>query len=371
MTHPAPDAIVVGAGIVGAAVAYSLAEDGLKVHVLDSSFPGGGTTAGAMGHVVVMDDSAAQLALTTWSRTLLHALGAELPPAVELDGCGTLWLAEDDAQLDTARAKQAYLTRHQVRAELLDAAALAEAEPELRRGLAGALYVPDDVVVYPPALCRWLLERAVERGAKFCGGMHVTRIVEGGVQLTSGRIDAGLVVNAAGAAAPRLSPALDIVPRKGHLAITDRNPGFCRHQLAELGYLKSAHTMDAASVAFNVQPRRTGQVLIGSSRELVDWDARTNRDVLARMLLRASSFMPRLDTLSVLRTWTAFRPATRDKLPYIGPCTEVRGAWIAAGHEGLGITTAVGTGRIIADLVAGREPAVDATPFSPSRIVNA
>jgi D-hydroxyproline dehydrogenase subunit beta len=284
MTHPAPDAIVVGAGIVGAAVAYSLAVDGLKVHVLDSSFPGGGTTAGAMGHVVVMDDSAAQLALTTWSRTLLHALGAELPPAVELDGCGTLWLAEDDTQLDTARAKQAYLTRHQVGAELLDEAALAEAEPELRRGLAGALHVPDDVVVYPPALCRWLLERAVERGAKFCGNMHVTRIVEGGVQLTSGRIDAGLVVNAAGAAAPRLSPALDIVPRKGHLAITDRTPGFCRHQLAELGYLKSAHTMGAASVAFNVQPRRTGQVLIGSSRELVDWDARTNRDVLARML---------------------------------------------------------------------------------------
>ena len=77
----------------------------------------------------------------------------------------------------------------------------------------------------------------------------------------------------AGAAAGLLTPGLPIVPRKGHLAITDRYPCFCRHQLVELGYLTSAHVMTNESVAFNVQPRSTGQVLIGSSRELVGWDA--------------------------------------------------------------------------------------------------
>ena len=129
---------------------------------------------------------------------------------------------------------------------------------------------------------------------------------------------ADVVVNAAGAAAAPLTPGLPIVPRKGHLAITDRYPDFCRHQLVELGYLTSAHVMTNESVAFNVQPRTTGQVLIGSSRELVGWDASINHSILRRMLARAVEFIPGLRELSVIRSWTGFRPATPDKLPLIG-----------------------------------------------------
>ena len=81
------------------------------------------------------------------------------------------------------------------------------------------------------------------------------------------KITADIIINAAGAAAPQLSPQLKIVKRKGHLVITDRYNGFVRHQLIELGYLRSAHGREADSVAFNVQPRKTGQVLLGSSRQ--------------------------------------------------------------------------------------------------------
>jgi glycine/D-amino acid oxidase-like deaminating enzyme len=129
--------------------------------------------------------------------------------------------------------------------------------------------------------------------------------------------------------------------------------------------------MNAASVAFNVQPRATGQLLIGSSRELVGWDASINRDVLARMLHRAVAFMPGLSTLPVVRTWTGFRPATPDKLPLIGAWPAVEGLWIAAGHEGLGITTALGTGSMLTALIAGDTPAIDPTPFAPSRAMAA
>ena len=62
-----------------------------------------------------------------------------------------------------------------------------------------------------------------------------------------------------------------------------------------------------------------------------------------------------------------FRPATPDKLPLIGAWPATPGLWIAAGHEGLGITTSLGTARILADLIAGREPPIDATPFAPAR----
>lgn len=363
-----PDAIIVGAGIVGAACADALSRAGLRVRVLDAGFPGGGTTAAGMGHLVVMDDSEEQFALSAYSLGLWRELEPELPADCEFDPCGTLWVAEDEAQLEAVRAKHAYYGARGVETEIVDEHGVARLEPELRAGMAGALRVPGDAVVYPPAAARFLLERAVARGADFRAGARVDRIEAGAVVVNGGRMEAGLVVNAAGAAAARLTPGLPIVPRKGHLAITDRYPGFCRHQIVELGYLRSAHEMTSESVAFNLQPRRTGQVLIGSSRELVGWDAALNRRILHRMLERAREFVPGIASLDVLRVWTGFRPATPDKLPLVGRWGEVDRLWIAAGHEGLGITTALGTAALLADLVMGRTPAIAAEPFAPGRV---
>ena len=365
-THP--DVVVIGAGIVGAACAEALASDGMSVVVVDSGFTGSGTTAAGMGHLVVMDDSPAQLALTIYSRMLWAGLAPELPPNVEYDACGTLWLAEDDGQLELLDEKRALYIGAGVACELLSPFQLAAAEPNLRPGLAGALHVAGDGVLYPPNAACALLSRAVARGAEVRESENVLSIGAGKVTLGAETISCGNVVNAAGASAPGLTPGLPIVPRKGHLLITDRYPGFCRHQLVELGYLASAHTMSTESVAFNVQPRATGQLLVGSSREMAGWDATVNRAIVTRMLDRALDFMPSLAATSAIRIWTGFRPATPDKLPLIGQWEATAGLWIAAGHEGLGITTSLGTARILADLITGTAPAIDAAPYSPIRL---
>jgi glycine/D-amino acid oxidase-like deaminating enzyme len=368
-----PDAVVVGAGIVGAACALALAREGLRVLVLEGGFAGGGATAAAMGHLVVMDDSEAQFALTAWSLRLWTELAGELPADCEDDPCGTLWLAASEAEMDRVRAKAAYYLARGVAAEVLDAAQLAAAEPRLRHGLAGALRVPGDRVIYPPNAVRFLLARAADHGAELWERFFVSRVGGGVVEGHGERIAAPLVVNAAGAAAPALTPGLPIVPRKGHLVITDRYPGFCRHQLVELGYLDSAHAprqgAAAAAVAFNVQPRATGQVLIGSSRELVGWDASRNRGLERRMIGRAVGFLPPLAGVAALRGWIGFRPATPDNLPLIGPWPETSGLWIAGGHEGLGITASLATARLLADLIAGRRSEIDAAPFAPARLL--
>jgi glycine/D-amino acid oxidase-like deaminating enzyme len=365
------DAIVVGAGIVGAACARALAADGMRVTVLDARYAAGGTTAAGMGHLVVMDDSPEQLALTALSLELWRELSSRLPAAVELDACGTIWVAEDSAQMYAVLDKQRLYREHGIDSEMLTASQLGQLEPNLRVGLAGGLRVPGDAVVYPPRAALWLLDEAKSHGATLREGCTVDEIMDHSVRCGDEVLEADVVVNAAGPEAARLTPGLPIVPRKGHLAITDRYPGFCRHQLVELGYLTSAHVMTSESVAFNVQPRCTTQVLIGSSRELVGWNAATNRSVLRQMLDRAVQFMPGLVHLSIVRTWTGFRPATPDKLPLIGRWEPTGGLWVAAGHEGLGITTSLGTARLLADMIAGRRPPIDAAPFSPMRVLSA
>jgi len=149
--------------------------------------------------------------------------------------------------------------------------------------------------------------------------------------------------------------------------ITNRAPGFVRRQIVELGYLKSAHSSDASSVAFNIQPRVTGQMLIGSSRQFDVEDGAVDHVILDRMLRRATEYLPGLTSLLAIRSWTGQRAATPDKLPLIGPSLASDRVWLATGHEGLGITTSLGTARLLADLLSGREPEISATPFLPDR----
>jgi glycine/D-amino acid oxidase-like deaminating enzyme len=364
---PAPDVLVVGAGIVGAACADALTAAGLSVEILESRFAGAGATAAAMGHLVVMDDSEAQFALTSLSLRLWVEMAPAMPRSCEVEEAGTLWIAADEEERGHVRKKAAFYRQRGVEVEELSGEELERLEPALRPGLAGALRVPGDRVVYPVNAARWLLERARARGAVQRESLEAVAIFGRRVETRQGTLDAGAVVNACGVAAPLLTPGLPIAPRKGHLVITDRYPDFCRHQLIELGYLKSAHTPSPESVAFNLQPRATGQMLLGSSREFVGLDPSINRRIRAKMIRRALEFAPGISSLSAIRTWVGFRPATPDNLPLIGAWEPAPGLFIAAGHEGLGITSATGTGRLVADAILGRPSPIDPRPYLPSR----
>ena len=362
------DVAIVGAGIVGAACADECSRRGMKVVLLDRDMVGGGATAAGMGHVVVMDDSEAQFALTRYSQRLWQQLRPELPVEVEYDECGTIWVAANDEELEEVRRKHKYYGDRDVETKILDANGLYDLEPNLRSGMKGGLLVPEDVVLYPPCAARFLIERAHKRGATIQLGRTVRYIGQGRVSLDDGsEVRVKMVVNAIGAWAPELIAELEIRKRKGHLAITDRYPGFVRHQLVELGYLKSAHSVSTDSVAFNVQPRRTGQILIGSSRQYGAEHREIDADMLARMLCRAQSYMPSLSQLSIVRCWTGFRAATPDKLPLIGLSHTDNSVWLATGHEGLGITTSLGTARILVDQMTGTDPEIPVAPYLASR----
>ncbi|WP_374350372.1 NAD(P)/FAD-dependent oxidoreductase [Chitinimonas sp.] len=366
-----PEVLIIGAGIVGAALAECCARHGLRTLVLDSGLPGAGTTAAGMGHLVTLDGSAAELALSSRGLRLWQARRADLPAAAAYSACGTLWLARDEAEMHEAERKHAIL-QASTPARLLNRSALYAAEPNLAGGLQGGLLLPDEAVIYPPAACHWLLEQAQSLGAGLISHCPVAAVEDGSVVLGNGhRIRADRVVLAAGCQSRNLLPELPLLPRKGQLVITERYAGLVRHQLVELGYLQSAHG-DGDSVAFNVQPRPTGQLLIGSSRESSDsLDPELNWPLLQRMLRRAFDYLPALQAVQAIRCWSGFRPATPDKQPLLGRAVGYQKLWLATGHEGLGVTTALASAELLSALMLDQAPAIDPAPFDPARFSRA
>ncbi|SEL16139.1 Glycine/D-amino acid oxidase [Pseudoxanthomonas sp. GM95] len=361
------DLIIVGAGIVGAACAANAACEGLSVALVEPGPIGGGATAAAMGHLVAMDDDPAELALSAYSLKLWERY-AHLEDA-EFSRCGTLWVARNPRELETVPAKIARLAAAGLTAERVDAEQLYQFEPALVPGLAGGMRVPGEAVVYPPRMARHLVDQAIEAGARLYAGRRVAELVDRGVRLDNGERLTGPVLMATGVELPQLLPELPLRPRKGHLAITDRYPGLVHHQLLSLDYADSAHGDADTSVAFNVQPRPTGQILIGSSRQFNVSDREINLPLLRQMLQQAVAFLPVLRELQVIRVWTGLRPATPDGRPYLGPVPGRREVWVAAGHEGLGVTTALGTARLIVDGLLGRTPEIDPAPYLPDRAI--
>jgi len=328
--------VVVGAGIVGSACAMECASRGLRTAVVEGTGVGSGATAAGMGHIVVMDDSPAQLALTHCSQKLWQDLSKRLPADVEYEACGTLWVATDEEEMREVRRKSEIYTSAGVSTEILDSQMLAEAEPQLRRPLAGALLVSLDAVLYPPCAAGFLMREA-ERMVR--GFMQRKRCPQG-----RGRFDSAMepscTLRASSTQGARMQAnclqGCRSGKRKGHLVITDRYPGFVQHQLVELGYLKSAHSSTADSVAFQYPARRTGQVLIGSSRQFGAEEFKVDQEILAAMIERAQWYLPtigalscdpRLDRISSgnSRQAATYRPMARGRITFSGNGT--RGTW--------------------------------------------
>lgn len=362
------DVVVAGGGIVGTASALAFAQAGLHVALIERDVLGGGATAAGMGHIVVMDDSEAQFALTRRSQQLWRNLAKTLPVTSEFETTGTLWIAANEEELAEAERKHEYLQERSVPSRMISSSELSTVEPNLRTGLAGGLLVSDDAVVYPPAVALHLARQLQNLGGDVIVGRCIVHLGDGEARLDDGRaLRATRLVNALGAESPALTPAIPVKKRKGHLAITDRYQGFVRHQLVELGYLKSAHSISSDSVAFNVQPRKTGQLLFGSSRQYGNEDPAVNQAILSSMLRRAELYIPGIVSMKVIRVWTGFRAATPDKLPLIGPVSDDSTLWLATGHEGLGITTALATAELLSCAFAGSEPPIAPEPYLPGR----
>ena len=360
------DVIVIGAGIIGAACARELARRGQQVQVIDAGLHG--ATAAGMGHLLVLDDNQAELDISRYSVRRWRELGPQLPDDCAYRNNGTLWLAATEEELAAAEAKCVNLREEGIRCEMVAGHALQAMEPILRDGLNGALRLPDDGIVYAPNAARWLLDdpRISQRRAR------VVEVDGNRLRLDDGTwLSGDAVVLANGIQAVELCPELPIAAKKGHLLITDRYPHPVTHTITELSYLTSVHNTTGASVACNIQPRPTGQLFIGTSRQFDNLDPEVDGWLLARMLKHAASYAPGLAQLNGIRAWAGFRAATPDGMPLIGQHPAQPGLWLAVGHEGLGVTAAPATADLLAALMGGETEPIPAAAYLPERYLGA
>jgi glycine/D-amino acid oxidase-like deaminating enzyme len=375
------DAVVIGAGMVGAATAAFLAATGRRVVVVDRSGPLGGTTAAGEGNILVSDKlPGPELTLALRSAALWREFaGLGRDGGFEFEAKGGVVAAHDEAQLaallDLAERQRAA----GVEVRPLDPGGLREAEPRIAPGLAGGAFYPQDSQVQPMKAVLAFLRRARRDGARVVSGASVLALERGpdgravALVTSRGRVAAPVVVNAAGPwsgeVATRLGASVPVWPRRGRILVTEPLPAaVIRHKVYEADYV-GAVVSDSAALQCSavVEGTASGTVLIGSSRDAAGFSAAPDPAALAEMARRAVRLFPFLAGVRAIRSYTGFRPASPDHLPVVGADAEVPGLFHASGHEGAGIGLAPATAELITALVAGTAPPVDPAPFTPAR----
>jgi glycine/D-amino acid oxidase-like deaminating enzyme len=370
----APDVVVVGAGIVGAAVARALAVRGVEVDLIDAGEVSGGTTGLGEGNVLCSDKHAGpELALTVAGLRVYDEVEERLGERARIRRKGALIVHRDAA---TWAAEPARVERIGVEARLIDADELRAIEPELTGDVAGASFFPSDLQCAPRAIARALAEEL----PRVETGVDVAAIAHAGGRVTALLTSAGVLpcaaaVIAAGpwsrALAEGAGAALPLEPRKGQLVrlrAPARDARFLRHKVVEAGYLASVASAEAdLQVTTVVETTWEGDVLVGSSRERRGFDLTVDPSVSEAMLARASALVPGLRALRLDAAWAGLRPWLPDHLPAIGPSAAVDGLWVNTGHEGAGVALGPVSGRLLAQLYVGEATVVDAAPFAPDR----
>lgn len=367
------DVVVVGAGIVGAAVAFECAAAGMTVAVVERDQVSGGTTGAGEGNLLVSDkEPGPELDLAMVSLRRWREWAETLDADIEYEPKGGLVVASTAAALASLTA----LAEGQ-RAAGVETVAVDDPrtlEPHLREGTAGGVHYPQDSQVMPSLAAAVLLRRP---GITVHTGLGLTGVERTGGRITAAVTDAGTiptsaVVNAAGtwaaAVAARCGSHLPVAPRRGFVLVTEPLPRLIRHKVYSADYVANVAAGTAGlETSPVVEGTAAGPVLIGASRERVGFDRTMSVPVLRRLAAQAVELFPVLADVQVMRAYRGFRPYTPDHLPVIGADEDVPGLWHACGHEGAGVGLAAATGMLVAQGLAGGKPALDTAAFRPGR----
>jgi glycine oxidase len=346
------EVVVIGAGVMGCASAYALATLGAQVTLLERAVPGAEASSAAAGILGAQVESLehpeqeamlvrARQGYGAWAEMLQAETG--IPTGYRVSG--VLKLARTDEEFAKLAVRATAQERAGLRAEMLDAKAALEAEPECNPSIAGAAYFPDDAQVDPPALLRALVAANARAKVRLITGAVVQRVLVErdqctGVVLGDGILRADATILAAGSWS-KMVPGVpdsvpDVKPARGQMVLVEERPPRVRTILfGDGGY---------------VVPRGDGRVLCGSTLELVGFRKEVTAGGVHSILTTALALAPGLVNATVTSFWSNFRPYTVTGAPLMG-ASPLPGLFLATGHHRNGILLAKVTADAVADAV--------------------
>ena len=410
------DIVIVGGGIIGIACAHYLTEAGRQVTVIDRGSMAGACSAGNCGyicasHILPLTEpealwtglkslfnpkaafrirptlrpelwmwmfqfmrrcnhrqmlfaGAALKALLESSLEEYHQLMEREKLACEWQQKGLLFAFKGERGMEQFAAMDHFVSEHfGVSAKRIDGADLPAFDAALRPGLTGAFHYPDDASLRPDLLnARWV-ESLRSKGVRFVENCSLVGVdkTDGkihAIETTNGRFEADQFIFATGAWSAKVAPLLGcripVEPGKGY-SITMARPSLC-----------PSHAMLFPEKRVGVSPFEHGYRL-GSMMEFSGFDTSIPAQRIQQLRASAEDFLIEPHADPVLDTWYGWRPMTWDSLPIIGQVPNLQNSYLATGHNMLGLATASGSGRLLAELIQDKPPHIDPSPYSPNR----
>ncbi|XP_072966209.1 uncharacterized protein [Typha angustifolia] len=391
------DVVVIGAGIIGLSITrHLLLHSDLSVAIADAGVPCSGATGAGQGYIWMGHKTPGS---DTWELARRSKqLWEELAESVIRDGMdpqevlgwkktGSLLVGRTSEELSMLEERVKVLSQAGLRAEYLSATSLQSKEPALEVGKeGGAAYVPDDC-----QLDAFQTVSFIEKGNKYFAptGRYAEFYNDPAIGLLrsqrSGAVEAvqtsknilygtKAIVIAAGSwsgslmrilfAEPYIAPDIPVKPRKGHLLVLENfNKIRLNHGLMEVGYIdhQTATSSDMSSSGVADDDRNVLSISMtatedvkGSSRQFTGFCREVDESIIKHIWERAGEFFPALKSISPdvkQNIRIGHRPYMPDGKPVIGPVPGLPNVLLATGHEGSGLTLALGTAEMVADMI--------------------
>lgn len=378
---------IIGGGIMGCAIAYYVSKSGIDCMLIEKGDIASGTSSRCDGNISIVDKDPGFDSQMSWaSQELTVELERDLEIPFEYRALGSILVCDNDKEMETAKEWVEIQRNSGLKFRVLDRSDIHQESPYFADDIPGGLECETDSLINPYLFCYSLIDKAKQYGLKLHTNSEVKAITKKDdfvIETTNGIFTAKKVVNAAGVWAPFIGKMVDldipIVPRKGHIMVGARQKPVMMRNVMEFGYLMNkfqreriadAKTLEHG-VALVLEPTESQNFLLGSSREFVGYDGSVNMDVVKTMARRALRFFPKMNDFNMIRTYTGFRPWTEDHLPIVSHVEQIPGFYIAAGHEGDGISLATVTGKLIEELITEKETTVPIEPLRFDRFEKA
>lgn len=387
MTTRTADVAIVGGGVIGTSIAYRLAQAGKKV-VLAERYDFAAGATGSCDQMVSMQSKnpGIHLQLASDSADMFTTLGKELDYDIEYFRHGGMITIENEKEMAVMTDFVKRQRENGVEVDIISREEASKRQKGLAKHLLGCTYCAKDGEVNPYKLNLGFAKAARREGAELLIDADVTGFkLEGGkvkgIQTTKGDVDAEIVIIAAGAWSPllgnHLGIKLPIKPRRGQIVITEPVAPFVTGDVLSAQYIVAKYHPETLKdstqrgvqlgVGLALTQSAKGDILIGATREFVDYDLKNTREGIREILKNATRIVPGLKGINVIRVMSGVRPYTPDGLPLVGFVKGIDGLFMAAGHEGDGIALSAITGKIVSGLICEGKAYRDVSALDPNR----